>query len=164
MRTTDIPSLVAELSSRRGRVREKARETLVEIGGPAVPFLLPLADAPSKKLRWEVVKALSSIADPRAIPVLTKRLSDPESDIRWLAAVGLIQIGPASIPAVLRTLMDNSQSTGLRRAAHHVLHDLADHPEVAEFLAPVLASLGDADPADAIPPAALTALRHFEQL
>jgi hypothetical protein len=78
--------------------------------------------------------------------------------------VGLIRIGPQSMAPVLRALIANPDSTGLRRAAHHVLHHLGDHPEVAAILAPLLDSLDDADPADAIPPKALAALAQIEPL
>ena len=161
----DIAALVDQLSDRSGRTREKAREALVDIGPPAVPHLLPLASAPGKKLRWEVAKTLADIADPVAIPVLVERLSDQESGIRWLAAVGLINVGPAAIPAVLRALIADSLSTGLRRAAHHIFHDLgSEDSAIAGHLAPVLAALGDIEPADAIAPKAEEALHWFEPL
>jgi HEAT repeat protein len=115
MTQPDISVLVEQLSDRRGRIREGAREALVDLGGPAVPLLLPLAASPSKKLRWEVAKTLGSIADPRAIPALVERLADRESDIRWLAAVGLIRMGPDSIPPVLRALIANPDSTAPSR-------------------------------------------------
>lgn len=163
MTKPDIPALVEQLSDRGGSTRAKAREALVDVGPAAVPHLLPLAADPSKKLRWEVAKTLGDIGDARAIPALADRLSDSESGIRWLAAVGLITIGPQSIPAVLRTLIENPGSTDLRRAVHHTLHDLSqEHPAVAEPLLPVLEALGDIEPTDAIPPKAQAALQHFE--
>jgi HEAT repeat protein len=157
--------LVAQLGSRRGGTRQAARETLVKLGRPAADLLVPLASNPAKQLRWEATKALAEIADPRTIPVLVERLGDAESGIRWLAATGLINIGPASVASVLRLLMARPASTDVRRAAHHVLHDMdLGQPELREALAPVLASLGDAEPADTIPPKAQEAVQRFEVL
>jgi HEAT repeat protein len=145
--------LIQQLSARKGSVREQAREALVEMGPAVVPALLELVRSPTKRERWEAAKALSTIAAPSSTSALAKLLSDPESDIRWMGAVGLIRIGPDSIPYVLRVLIKKPNSTGVRRAAHHVLRDLSrEHPELLEILSPVLDSLGDSAPADILPP------------
>jgi len=160
-----LEDLVGELSNRRGSRRLRAREALVEIGAPAVPALLPLAASPSKQLRWEATKTLGAIADLRAVPALVERLADSESGIRWLAAVGLVSLGPAAIPPALRAVIARPDSQDLRRAVHHVLHDLThDNPDLVEIISPVLAALRDIEPADAIPPKAQEALQRLESL
>lgn len=160
-----LTDLAERLSDRSGRVRERARHTLVFIGPPAVPLLLERVGSKAKRTRWEVAKTLSEIADPASMPALVRLLSDPESDIRWIAAEGLIRLGARSIPDVLRLLIDKPESTDIRRAAHHVLHELsADNLVVAETVAPVMKVLGDTEPASSLPPKAEEVLRNIDWL
>ena len=46
MSNESVPTLVERLSDDDGLVRERARHTLVLIGEPAVPSLLPLLESP----------------------------------------------------------------------------------------------------------------------
>lgn len=165
MKDDSLPGLVKRLSDRSGLVRERARHTLVLIGSPAVPLLLELVESRAKRPRWEAAKALASIADPSSVSALVQLLSDPESDIRWIAATGLIRLGPRTLPDVLRFLIENPDSVDIRRAVHHVLYELAiENPVVEESVAPVLKVLGETDPPSAVPPQAELALRQIESL
>jgi HEAT repeat protein len=160
-----LSDLVEQLSSRRGTVRERARHMLVLIGSPAAPLLLELAQSSAKRPRWEAAKALASMVEPSSIPTLVGLLSDPESEIRWLAAEGLIKLGTRSLPEVLRLLMDNPDSVEVRRAVHHVLHDLSSmNPVLEEAVAPVMQALGDTEPTSAIPLRTEHALKRIESL
>ena len=60
-----IPPLLCSLAGGDPVVREKARETLVAIGKPAVPSLIQLLSNRRPLARWEAAKAL------------------PRSPIRW---------------------------------------------------------------------------------
>jgi HEAT repeat protein len=163
MNDQSIPALVEQLSDDDGLVRERARHTLVLIGDPAVPPLLELLESRTKRTRWEAAKALAEIGSQKSIPALVGLFSDRESDIRWLGSEGLVRIGPASIPEVLRLIIEKPDSTEIRRAAHHVFRELGKHNRVVkELLTPVLDVLGDTDPAGAIPPKAEDALKQFE--
>lgn len=63
---TNIESLMELLSSKDGMVRQKARESIVAAGRPAVPPLTRiLLHSPSKQVRWEAGKALGAIGDGR---------------------------------------------------------------------------------------------------
>jgi HEAT repeat protein len=160
-----VPTLVEQLSERDGRVRERARHTLVVIGALALPSLLELAGSSVKQARWEAAKALASISDPSSAAAELKLLSDPESDIRWLAGLGLIRIGPSTLPDVLRTLIDNADSIDLRRSVHHVLGGLAgENPVVKALVAPVLQVLGESDPSGVILARADEALKQIQSL
>lgn len=160
-----VGTLVKQLSDRSGRVREKARNTLVLIGEAAVPSLLDLAGTRDKRTRWEVAKTLAAIADPASIPAQVRLLSDAESDIRWVAATGLIKLGPRVLPSVLQAVIDDPNSISLRRSVHHVLHDLAgENPVVEELVGPVMEVLGDTSPAGTIPPAADQALTRIQAM
>jgi HEAT repeat protein len=160
-----VQTLIARLSDRKGMVRDQARDDLIKIGSPAVPNLLPLADVKDKQLRWEVAKALGSIGDPRAIDALIARLSDKDPGIQWLGAVGLINIGVESIPATLHALIADPDSRGIREAAHHILNDLSRGDEnLRPILKPVIDSVRELAPIEAVSPKALEALKQLTAL
>ena len=151
MESRGLEQLITQLGDPDSGKRRQARETLVAIGEPAVPSLVELLGNSQARLRWEAAKALTQIPHPAAIPDLISLLDDPESGTRWLAAIGLINIGSRSIPPVLHALTERAASKGFREASHHVLHGVSRQNAVLrEILAPVLAVLGDTDPAEVI--------------
>jgi HEAT repeat protein len=120
-----LESLLEALSNKDGLLREKARKALVALGAPAV---LPLAEAlrhsASTQIRWEAAKALGAMHDVRAIPALIAALDDRDSDVVWLAAVGLNGFGKKAWPELLQELVDKgTESVGLRKELHHVFHN-----------------------------------------
>ena len=160
-----VKELVMQLEDNDGVTRQRARETLTTIGDEAVPHLVGLLSNPQSKLRWEAAKALTEIPDSAAITGLVSLLADPASEIRWLAATALIRVGNRSVPPVLRALADNAEDKGLRAASHHVLHDLAERNGVLKkILDPVLAVLGETDPAGVISTRAEVALLELRAL
>ena len=165
MESSLLEQLMIQLGDRDGGKRRHARETLVTIGEPAVPSLVESLRSPQARLRWEAAKALTQTPDPLAIPDLVLLLANPESGIRWLAAIGLINIGSRSVPPVLKALTEGAASKGLRDACHHVLHGLSRRNTVLrDILQPVLAVLGDTDPAGAISSRAEVALLELRAL
>jgi HEAT repeat protein len=157
-----VRSLIAELSSRSGIARERARIALVAKGGSALaPLVKALADR-DRQVRWEAAKALGEIADPAAAPALVRALKDRTFGVRWLAAEGLIALGPGGLVPLLHALVKNPDSAWLRQGAHHILHDLhrgrrlpARYREATE---PVLAALDHVEAHLTAPPAAESAL------
>jgi HEAT repeat protein len=108
---------------------------------------------------------LADMVDPSCMPALIKLLTDPESDIRWIAAEGLIRLGPSSLRDVLRLLIEKPKSIDTREAVHHVLRKLAaENRVIQELVAPVLDVLGETDPASSLPPRAEQALKRIESL
>ena len=81
-----LRNLMTTLTSKDGLARKRAREELVEIGQPAVPYLLEALKDKRRDVRWEAAKALSEIGDPRAALALVSALEDNDPGIRWLAA------------------------------------------------------------------------------
>jgi len=131
-----IKNNIYKLTHESGLVRMKAREMLVEIGEPAVDFLVSFIEHPDKKARWEAVKALTEISDPDSAPFLVNALEDESSEIRWLAAEGLAEMGAKGIWAVFDALIIEPDSPLLRKGAHHVLSrmsEIYDDPELKEF-------------------------------
>lgn len=165
MGSSRLEELVTQLGDHDGVTRRRARETLTAIGDAAVPYLVGLLGSPQDRLRWEAAKALTETPDPAAIDGLVTLLDDPASEIRWLAAKGLIRLGNRSVPPVLRALAEHPADKGFRAASHHVLHGLSEKNGVLrEIVEPVLAVLGDTDPAGIISTRAQTALIELRAL
>lgn len=142
-----LEGLLSELGSGDGMARRRARETLVLVGDPAVPRLQALLTSSDKRARWEAAKALGVMIDPAGADAFVKILDDPESDVRWLAATGLIALGPRSVRPVLRSLTDLSVPRGHLEMSHRALNELAkDNGVLSEIVKPVVEALGWNDP------------------
>ena len=157
--SADIPALIATLAGNDGLERQRARESLVDIGKPAVAALIEVLAAPDSNyhMRWEAAKALSDLEDPEAASMLVNALEDEDFGVRWLAAEGLIALGRDGLSPLLKALVKRSNSTSLREGAHHVLRML-DDAELHYQVAPVLAALEDVEPILEVPVAAHAAL------
>jgi HEAT repeat protein len=142
-----IKALIADLRSYDGDVRQEARRTLVFIGKSAVDHLIPLLKDPDDDVRWEVVKALAEIADPRAASDLAGLLMDHNFGVRWLAAEALISIGRDAVKPVLEKLTEHPESSWLRRGGLHVLHNLGKiAPDLKDVVGPVITALEGFEP------------------
>jgi HEAT repeat protein len=133
----EIQSLIGDLHSSEGLIRQDAREKLVEMGPKAVEYLKDLTHHHDAIVRWEAVKTLSQIADPGSIPLLIDALYDKDEDVRWVAGEGLIAIGAPAIKPLLDELIKNSESFFLRKGAHHFFtgsHDYRDYPEIFDLI------------------------------
>jgi HEAT repeat protein len=87
---TNLESLMDMLANKDGVIRQKARDELVDLGEPAVSFLIQaLQNSKLDQVRWEAAKALGSINDARSILPLVKALEDSYSDVAWVAADSL---------------------------------------------------------------------------
>ena len=150
--------LVAALASTDGAERIKAREALIQIGSSAVAQLINALGDPQQHVRWEAAKALTGISDPSAAEKLVETLGDEDSDVRWVAGEALIALQRAGLKPLLTSLTKLQDSEGLYKAAHHVLHDVAKHAELASVVNPVLDALGQSEPEVAVPISAERAL------
>ena len=158
-----IRSLVDSLASRDPVVREKARHSLVVVGKPAVPWLIPLLSHRKVHVRWEAAKTPCDIADPIAATALVDALDDSEGDVRWLAAEGLAALGRDGLHPLMAALLERAQSSWFCEGAHHVCHTLAKKKTLGTILRPVLAALEQAEPAVGVPPAAYMALSKLRE-
>jgi HEAT repeat protein len=122
---SSVQHLIVNLSSEDDTVRMSARQSLIEMGSRTVPSLIEALRQGRKILRWEVIKTLSEIKDPKASPALVRALEDQNFDVRRVAAKGLIQMGTAGLPPpFLRALMMRKDSLLLREGAHRVIREL----------------------------------------
>jgi HEAT repeat protein len=143
-----LDELVEQLGSRDGMARKRAREELVVAGAPAAPRLRPLLTSSDKRLRWEALKTLAAIGDPESAEAFRTFLDDPDADIRWLAASGLIKLGSASVRSVLQALSDPKAPRGRLEMGRRVLNKLAaDDQELAGILTPLMQVINGTDQA-----------------
>jgi HEAT repeat protein len=152
-----IDSLIADLASKDGIVRVKARQQLVAYKKRSVDPLIRALSHENDWVRWEAAKALSQIGNPESIQALLVALADKQFEVRWLAAEGLIRIGRKAIVPLLETLVKHSDSYWLREGIHHVLHDI-NRGKIKKVLRPILISLEGPEPSLEVPPAARAAL------
>jgi len=124
MEKTDIQELIVKLSDKNGNERRHARAELAKLGDETVDPLIVLLDSADHKLRWEAVKTLGQVHSTKALPALIKSLTDDKSDVRWLAAEGLIHLGKESLEHLMHELVKNYKSLHLRSGAHHILKSL----------------------------------------
>ena len=134
-----LDKMVGALASDDGMTRKRARETLVLVGEPAVAQVRGLLASSQKRVRWEAVKTLAAMIDPPSVDVFVQLLDDQHSELRWLAADGLINLGPGSVRPVLSSLLREPLSQGRRQMARRVLRQLSSDNEVlAEITHPLV--------------------------
>ncbi len=121
---SELKSILTELGSDDFSTRVHARQQIVSMGKDAIDYLAEYINHPKRLYRIEVVKALSEIKDPEAIPLLLEAFYDDDPDIRWIAAEGLIKLGKASLIPLLKIISKDAGNLYVRRAAYHVLHHL----------------------------------------
>jgi HEAT repeat protein len=119
-----VSEIVKDLFNKNFLLRKRAREELVEIGEPGLDYLIEMANNKNEAIRWEAIRLIVQIGSEDTLDVLLTALEDDEFSIRWLAAKGLINLGKYSILPLLETLLEKSDSTFIRRGAHHILKEL----------------------------------------
>jgi len=123
--TAEIQELINQLGSKKGMQRKSARKQLVEHGEKAMRALLEHHYKNTEHVfHWEVLKTMQQIGHLSSIEVFIEALEDDRSDIRWIAAEGLIKLGPHAVKPTLDALIENSDSIFVCAGAHHIFHDL----------------------------------------
>ncbi len=149
-----LPGLL-EILATAFDIRETiASEALVEIGAPAIPGLTNLLDDDDSRIRWRAARCLSKIAaeyeEKGTLKGLLKAFHDDSPDVAWLAADGLVALGPDVSIEVLRSALGQRLSPMTSRALHHY----ADHATPRQTFQPLIA----ATRGSAVGAATLTAL------
>ena len=160
---TNVDALIPEFSSEDGAARERARRAVVKLGPAAIGGLVNALNHPNVRIRWEATKALCELRDPAAAAALVGRLEGTDSGVRWMAADGLIAMGPIVLEPVLQVLIQRSDSILLREGAHRVLHGLAGQGGLQPILQPVLDAMASIEPAVVVPLAAYNALNALRE-
>ncbi len=128
----EVVSLLPDLVSSQTTKRKSAREKLSGIAPMVLDELSKLCESGNKQLRWEVAKSLETRHSVGSIPVLLKLLADEESDIRWLAAEGMINVGRRALVPLLHEIIYN-ESSYLFDSAHHVFNELLTRKEKRSY-------------------------------
>lgn len=124
--------LVEKLCSERGVERKKAREELVEIGKDCIPYLVDLLEHPKHIDRWEAIKTMEEIGDASSLPLFLNALDDDKSDVRWIAANGLIKLGFQVVKPLLKLTKKEIDSVFILDSAHHIIYDLRENGELPD--------------------------------
>lgn len=131
---TAVPKLIACLNTSRATLALAAEEALLKIGDVAVLPLMEAIAAPEWHVRLAVVKLLSEIGNPEAIPVLTGALEDENSTIRTAAAEALGVMGNASVIEALSRALGDVNSYEVRCAAALALGAIGDTEAVPALI------------------------------
>lgn len=158
-----IQELLPFLNSKDAAQRQKSRLKLVQIGKPAVPYLVKYLTDKEFRLRWEAAMTLRDIHDPSSAHALVGALMDEAPGVRWLASEALISLGKPALIPLLRGLEKHFDSTWMREGAHHVLHDIRSEDFMTDEILQVYEILSDSSPREIIPTAARKAATGFRK-
>jgi hypothetical protein len=134
----DLAILIRELlDDKNYPENHNSRILLVNKGKPILPHLYKLLKSDNKTLRVEVAKIVEQISDRRSIKIFIRLLNDPEFEVRWIAAEGLVKIGRSTIVPLLKLIRDGGGNYYVNHGVHHILTSLLNEKEkkkIAEFL------------------------------
>ena len=104
----NIHGLIRLLDHRNPDIQWRAADALGTLGEPAVNPLVAILDFPKIHVRLGAIEALGDIKSKKTIDHLMRKLrSDPEDEVRWVAALALGQIGDRqAVPALTEALQD----------------------------------------------------------
>jgi hypothetical protein len=123
-------------------IRIQTREEIEQIGIDIIPHLGEILYFDNHKLRWEAAKTLEQMAYVEGIDIQLQALEDEESDIRWIAAEGLVKLGRKSILPILKKIVnDGTESVFFIKGAYHVLQKLDIEEDLKEKLKPIVKAL-----------------------
>lgn len=164
MDTITATSNLAALGSSDGVVRERARNALVADGGhDIVPALINELSDTRRQVRWEAVKALSKIANPIAALPLVRAMDDRDTDVAWIAAEGVANLGDSGFFALLDRLTHNTSTTQFCRLAHHSLRLLRKSTKYRIELDHIMKAMEGPEPTLAAPVAAYEVTQEIRE-
>lgn len=148
----DILSLITKFSDKDPWINGDAINKIVEIGEPAVDYLIKSLQDQNENVRWCSAIALEKIspAGKQSIPYLTKALKDKYSNIRYCSALALGKFGKNAVMAahdLQNMLYDNDYDvrwaayislSKIDRSLLNIIPDLNEKIETIEKLTPEL--------------------------
>jgi len=167
-----ITTLIAALGYNNPAAAVVAVQGLIQLGEAAVPLLVEKLDGYNYGARAYAIRALATIADPRALEVLlTSAATDFAPSVRRAATKGLgslhwsklspEQIQPAKEKA-LETLLQvaTDPDWSLRYAAVVGLQALSDQPDVRSAIASQIAQMAQSETDLAVRARVILAQQH----
>jgi HEAT repeat protein len=91
------PQLIQALSATDRLLARLAGDALIAFGEDSVPALIEVVENNHQPARLEAVRALSSIGDTRAIPILIKILDEDSAFMEHWAGQGLEKMGAGMV-------------------------------------------------------------------
>lgn len=167
-----ITTLIAALGYNNSAAAVVAVQGLIQLGEAAVPLLIEKLDGYNYGARAYAIRALATIADPRALDVLlTASATDFAPSVRRAATKGLgslrwSKLSPEQIQAAkekaLETLLQvaSDPDWSLRYAALVGLQALSDQPEVRSAIASQLARMAQSETDLAVRARVILAQQH----
>ena len=148
----DILPLIAKFSDKDPWINGDAINKIVEIGEPAVDYLIKSLQDQDENVRWCSAIALEKIspAGKQSIPYLTKALKDKNSNVRYCSALALGKFEKDAVavaPYLQNMLYDNDYDvrwaayislSKIDRSLLNVIPDLNEKIKVIEELTPEL--------------------------
>lgn len=157
-----VPALLRALHRDDEQLGSQIYLALVHLGAIAVPDLLTACTNSSAWIRWQCIRALGEICDPRALPVLVQALSDSDHSVAWMGAKALVRYGNGCLVPVLRLLATAETSSWLIETTSYVLHNLYVHDaKLKPYLEPVVQAMQGVASQIATPIAARKALSQL---
>src|SRR5712692_3826313 len=134
-----VPVLLNALRGADEQLGSQIFSALVRLGRAAVPALIDASNSHSTWMRWQAIRALGTIRDRRALPVLVSALSDADHSVAWMGAKGLTQFGRLSLEPVLQLLVKAEMTPWLVETASYVLsNQIRYDPKLKPYLEPVI--------------------------
>jgi HEAT repeat protein len=132
----DACAVLADVLKRSSDMRTAiAAETLVEAGVDAIPSLEALLTHADRLVRWKAVSCLAAIHRKEALGPLLRGLQDESVDVAWLAADGLLALGPSVRRDVLRSVLGNPIRIATARALRHYAEHSSPNRVFGEIVA-----------------------------
>jgi len=134
----NIHGLIRLLDNRNPDVQWKAADALGILGEPACDPLIRILEFPKPHVRLGAIEALGDIRCPRSVePVMERLRCESDSEIRFVAALALGQIGDRrAVPALEEALRDKDRY--VRYGAVMALEMLSWTPDDVETVAYML--------------------------
>jgi HEAT repeat protein len=130
--TTAVPYLKQAFKKGGPDLKFWSIKLLSKLMGPdAVNEFIPILDSENEDMRYYALEALGEIKDPRIVPIVVKRLSDPSWIIRKLAAGILFDYGETIVENLVPLL--NSDDEDCRYWVIKILGKMGD-PGVDKLL------------------------------
>ncbi len=135
-----------------GWVRERALESLAELGAEVLDPVVELLDDPDQEIRSGAVTVAASFDDPRVVPALVACLGDSDWWVRLTAAEALGRIGDPAAVDGLAGVLDDPEARWAAVEALGRIGDIRALPGLARLLK---------DPSVDVRIEVLLAMRHF---
>lgn len=119
-----VPSLVSAVRDEDHEVADNAIGSLIEIGPPALRYLVDMLDADEASRRQHAREILKDFTDPLAERGLNAYLEDPDATVRLLAVRAVAGTGGHGLLPELVRLVHDDPDPDVRVAAVTALGDL----------------------------------------